>query len=170
MKFYAGIGSRETPALALEGMTLLAADLEQRGYVLRSGGADGADTAFEFGVVDKANKRIYLPWAGFNGCKDGIVCGHSPALRELAARYHPTYNLLNPGVKSLHARNVAQVLGYAPEQFRSEFVVCWTKDGLGKGGTGQAIRVAKAFGVPVFDLAIPGAVLQLQAHLEKEQE
>ena len=36
----------------------------------------------------------------------------------------------------------------------SKFVICWTKNGKGTGGTGQAIRIAKGFGIPVFDLAI----------------
>ncbi|HRY03076.1 MAG TPA: hypothetical protein P5256_08115, partial [Beijerinckiaceae bacterium] len=35
------------------------------------------------------------------------------------------------------------------------FVICWTKDARGGGGTGQAIRLARAHGVPVFDLADP---------------
>jgi predicted Rossmann fold nucleotide-binding protein DprA/Smf involved in DNA uptake len=43
MKFYAGIGSRETPPDILEWMTSLAANLETMNYVLRSGGAQGAD-------------------------------------------------------------------------------------------------------------------------------
>lgn len=161
MKFYAGIGSRETPDAILEDMTSLAMFLESRQYVLRSGGADGADSAFEKGVHVSINARVYLPWAKFNG-KNGIVCGYVPSLREIAAKHHPTYALLTPGAKSLHARNVAQVLGYAPEEQRSEFVICWTKGGKGGGGTGQALRIAKAHGVPVYDIAIPAARADLQ--------
>ena len=51
----------------------------------------------------------------------------------------------------MHIRNVAQVLGNDLKD-HSRFVVCWTKGGLGQGGTGQAIRIARKFCVPVFDL------------------
>jgi predicted Rossmann fold nucleotide-binding protein DprA/Smf involved in DNA uptake len=43
---YAGIGSRETPKEVLKSMTNYAKELSATGWVLRSGGADGADTAF----------------------------------------------------------------------------------------------------------------------------
>ena len=46
---YAGIGSRETPPQVLEQMRKIGTFLAERHYVLRSGGAKGADTAFELG-------------------------------------------------------------------------------------------------------------------------
>lgn len=54
---YAGIGSRETPRSILDLMTAIARKLEALGYTLRSGGATGADTAFEEGV--ERLKEIY---------------------------------------------------------------------------------------------------------------
>jgi len=69
---------------------------------------------------------------------------------NIAAIYHPYWNNLSYGAKKLLARNVYQVLGY-DLQTPSSFIVCWTKDGKGSGGTGQAIRIAKAYGIPVFD-------------------
>lgn len=150
MKFYAGIGSQETPLVTLRFMRGLAHDLEDLGYTLRSGGAEGADSAFESGTT-RANRRIYLPWQGFNG-KTGIVIGHVPTYTEIARQHHPAWNKLSPGGKALHTRNVAQVLGFWPESQKSEFVVCWTPGGLGGGGTGQAIRIANAYSVPVYDI------------------
>ena len=44
---YAGVGSRETPLLVQQRMTKIAAQLSKLGYVLYSGGAEGADSAFE---------------------------------------------------------------------------------------------------------------------------
>ena len=44
---YAGVGSRETPPAILKKMTAVAAMLSGRGYKLQSGGAIGADMAFE---------------------------------------------------------------------------------------------------------------------------
>lgn len=86
MKYYAGIGSRNTPADILDLMTHLARRLDSRGYTLRSGGADGADAAFERGAM-----------------------------------------LDTP----------------------SEFILCWTEHGSGKGGTGQALRIAATYNIPV---------------------
>lgn len=148
-KYYAGIGSRETPSEVLAEMTSIAKRLEAKGYVLRSGGADGADTAFEAGST---NKRIYLPWSGFNGRK-GIVCGNVPTHALIARKFHPKWSALTRGAQLLHTRNVSQVLGFYPETTHSEFIVCWTPGGKGSGGTGQAIRIARAYSIPVYDLA-----------------
>ena len=49
-KIYAGIGSRTTPKVILDLMTSFAKIYAGKGYTLYSGGADGADTAFEYGV------------------------------------------------------------------------------------------------------------------------
>ena len=51
---YSGIGSRETPDNVLVVMEKLGAAFAKKGFVLRSGGADGADSAFERGC-DSAN-------------------------------------------------------------------------------------------------------------------
>ncbi len=58
-KYYAGIGSRKTPPEMMSLMTDLAARLEEQGWILRSGGAIGADSAFQLGVKDPDNQRIY---------------------------------------------------------------------------------------------------------------
>jgi predicted Rossmann fold nucleotide-binding protein DprA/Smf involved in DNA uptake len=44
---YAGIGSRQTPPDVLRRMTRYAQRLQELGWVLRSGGAAGADTTFQ---------------------------------------------------------------------------------------------------------------------------
>jgi hypothetical protein len=103
--------------------------LAKKGLILRSGGADGADSAFEEGADSvfserfPTNKRIYLPWEGFNG-KRGIVVGDDPDLQEAAATWHPAWPRLSNGAKKLHTRNVAQIFGYGNEQQKSEFVLC----------------------------------------------
>ncbi|NYZ25158.1 hypothetical protein HND93_36125, partial [Azospirillum sp. ROY-1-1-2] len=68
MMHYAGIGSRETPPAVLEVMAAVGERLAQLGWVLRSGGAVGADQAFERGC-DRVGgrKEIFLPWPGFDG-------------------------------------------------------------------------------------------------------
>lgn len=158
MKYYAGIGSRKTPPEILTVMREYAAILAKRGYTLRSGGASGADTAFELGA---GPKDIYLPWRGFNGHRHGIVVGDDERLRGISARYHPAWAKLSDplsetfsdAVCRLHTRNAAQILGHTEPVVLSDFVLCWTPRARAGGGTGQAIRIAKAYGVPVYDLA-----------------
>ena len=67
MGYYAGIGSRSTPPEVQLMMTQLAKALSYEGWVLRSGGACGADTAFEIGVPSPCNRQIFLPSRSFNG-------------------------------------------------------------------------------------------------------
>jgi len=59
MKYYAGIGARDTPQEVLNRMTKLAGVLQRKGLCLRSGGAKGADTAFEAGVTN-GNLEVFL--------------------------------------------------------------------------------------------------------------
>jgi hypothetical protein len=56
--YYAGIGSRTTPPEFQEYFSVLGQVLQNLGWTLRSGGADGADSAFEKYVT---RKEIYLP-------------------------------------------------------------------------------------------------------------
>ena len=58
--FYSGVGSEQTPQEVLDNMTELAAELEKEGYVLRSGGAEGADKAFYKGVTNPKNAKVYF--------------------------------------------------------------------------------------------------------------
>lgn len=161
-EFYAGIGSRETPPDVLKKMTSWAYYLDGCGFILRTGGARGADQAFEAGAGPET--RMYLPWRGFEG-KEGIVCGASERLAAVAEKFHPAWGRLSQGAKRLMTRNVAQVLGDDNETVPSKFVLCWTPGGKAGGGTGQAIRIAKHYGIPVFDLAVPGTAMALSDFL-----
>jgi hypothetical protein len=162
MKAYAGIGSRETPPAIRVAMTDIARELAEGGWTLRSGGADGADTAFAHGSrlvgpTELPQPEIYLPWRGFNDVIEIYNGLHVPQPEsfEIARRFHPAWDRCSFAAQKLHARNVHQILGpdvTAP--LLSRFVICWTKDGAGGGGTGQALRIAKHYEVPCFDLAI----------------
>ena len=148
--FYAGIGSRETPEDILKLMTKIAQKQAYYGHILRSGAADGADAAFEAGAGNL--KEIWVPWIGFNDHPSTNI--PKPAAFEIAAKYHPAWNKCRIGARKLHARNVHQVLGRdlaTPVQS----VICWTKDAAGGGGTGQAIRIARAHDILIHDLADP---------------
>lgn len=147
--FYAGIGSRKTPNDILLKMTELARMLELCGFTLRSGGARGADTAFEDGVIT-GRKEIYLPWKDFNNnpSKRYLI---GPDAFKLAKKYHPGWQYCSDAARKFHARNCYQVFGLHLNQ-PAEFVLCWTPKGDVVGGTGQAIRMARACDIPVFNM------------------
>ncbi|QYW02205.1 DprA-like DNA processing chain A [Stenotrophomonas phage Philippe] len=154
---YAGIGSRETPQSVMEEMRHLAHHLALKGYTLRSGGADGADTAFEAGCDwGNGKKEIFIPWNGFSGRRlneHGVIVYQDPTAEKIASQFHPNWRACKQGARVLHARNVAQILGAdIGKDPQTDFVVCWTKNASGAGGTGQAIRIAQHYNIPVFDL------------------
>ena len=151
---YTGVGSRSTPDDVLELMTALAVDLRAIGYTLRSGGAEGADTAFGAGAKHQAH--IFLPWANFGTVEPGALAitfaqAIDPDVTAIARGVHPAWNNLTDGPRKLHARNVRQVLGVSLKE-PSDFLLCWTPEGRDLGGTATAIRLAHQRAVPVYNL------------------
>ena len=175
-KLYAGIGSRSTPETVLKLMMLISAKLETLGYVLRSGGAPGADTAFELGVRDPKNKEIYLPTKNWRGNPSPYYDVSDSAI-ALAARYHPNFKALTPFTILLMGRTVYQVLGRDLKTPVS-FVVCYTPDGCDMvtvhrspktGGTGQALSIAHDHHIPIFNLYHKDTVKLLEDFVTKQQ-
>lgn len=153
MDSYAGIGSRKAPNWALQYMQTVARWLGLKGYNLRSGHAPGSDFSFELGCDEvEGLKEIFLPWLGFNGSKSTLTVNKEIAF-VLAKKYHKYWSSLRQPAKLLISRNGHQVLGETLTD-PVKFVVCWTKDGKGEGGTGQAIRIALDYGIPIFDMGI----------------
>ena len=151
---YTGVGSRECPADVGKLMTKIATFLYEEGYVLRSGGAPGADTFFERGVPSDDGKEIYLARKGDFGNKSSLhgVCDDALAM---AKSIHPNWNA--PGMvrnnnhgRQLHARNCYQVLGPNLDN-PARFLLCWTERGEAAGGTRTAIKLAERNDVPVFN-------------------
>lgn len=154
-KFYAGIGSRETPQDVCETMTKIAKSLSLRDYTLRSGGAKGADRAFQHGAKDYEifYAKDHIPmWCNI------FVENFHPNPMALAKKGDYAWNLM--------ARNSMQVLGKDGDT-PVDFVVCWTKGGTGAGGTGQAIRIANYFGIPVYDLGKDGCEDELREFIKE---
>lgn len=160
---YAGIGSRKTPQDILVLMYKAASALTHQGYILRSGGASGADSAFERGawLANPRSFEIFVPWRNFNGRDswnrgDIVYKCNVPqciAAMELAEKYHPNWAACSSAARRFHARNMFQILGRSLND-PVKFVICWTPDGKRSGGTGQALRVAEDKGIPIYDLAI----------------
>ena len=155
MKYYAGIGGRDTPRNICQDMTNIAIILDNMGFILRSGGAVGADSAFECGTK---RKEIYLPFDGFNGrWADGedYLLINDVRAKNIAKTFHPFWNTMGAKSRQFHTRNVHQIFGKDLDQGReyySKFVICWTKDGKASGGTGQAMRIADHYDIPIYNL------------------
>jgi hypothetical protein len=159
---YAGIGSRDTPEEVLELMRLLGAHLAKKRVILRSGGAKGADQAFEEGCdIHSGPKEIYLPWKGFEGSTSPLFNIPSEAF-TIAEKFHPYWGNLSQGAQKLQARNSLQVLG---ENLSSpvDFLLCYTKGGKGGGGTGQALRIAKSYNIPIFDFGKYSSIEEMKS-------
>lgn len=154
---YAGIGARD----AQKNQTLMFAMIEigrqlaKEGWLLRSGGSPGCDTAFETGC-DKVNgkKEIFLPWKHFNNNPSQMYVPSSAAYK-VAARIVPWWSELSDGDKKMHARNVHQVLGYTLED-PVDVVICWTPKAKKVGGSRTALMLADQHGIPIINLADVG--------------
>ena len=150
MKYFTGVGSRETPKEILEVITKIAVRLEELGYTLRSGGAKGADMYFAEKVK---SKEIFIPWKSFG---EGIVPKETEFAHNLLKEVHPAYEKLSQGALKLHLRNVNQVLG-EDLNTPSDFLICWAKtdkQGNPTGGTRTAWMIAKKYNIPCFNLFI----------------
>jgi hypothetical protein len=158
MKYYTGIGSRETPIDIQKLMTHIAIALSNDNWILRSGGAEGADTAFELGAK---YKRIYLPWNGFNNRSvDTYSYVVPPYNDEMVYDYHPSPERLSAAAMKFMSRNSYQVLGDSLDS-PSQFVACWTVNGKESGGTAQAMRIAKDYHIPIYNLFHESEVTRL---------
>ena len=143
---YAGIGSRETPKDVLELMTKAATWLEGKGYKLQTGTTfkgkeEGADKAFSDGTK---NKQLFAPEMATEQTK------------AIAKEVHPAPQYLKGGGLQLMARNTFQVFGAKLDE-PVDFVLFYaeeTKDPMRpKGGTGQAVEMARRKGIPTINMA-----------------
>ena len=147
---YTGIGSRDTPLEVLNAMVSIGGFMAKAQWVLRSGGAKGADSAFETGC-DKfsGTKKIYLPYNNFNKNHSDLF-GSTIEARQISKLFHPAWGILGSTARDFMGRNVYQILDQSLKA-PTEFVVCWTPNGRITGGTGQALRMADHYKIPVYN-------------------
>lgn len=177
--YYAGIGAhKDTPDNILEIMKDIASHLATEGWTLRSGAADQSDSAFERGA-DRVNgtKEIWLPWSGYNHSRSELNPDKYPFTAEeidFTAMFHPAWDKCTPSIQKLHQRNTRIIIGN--QELHGEyvqfckFVVCWTKNGIVTGGTGQGLRIATALHIPIFNLGKPKSYEELASMINSLNE
>lgn len=149
--YYAGIGARDTPPLICSYMEQIGSWLAEEGWILRSGGADGADRAFEKGCdLAGGRKEIFLPEKGYNGNSSELFTPPETAFQLIDEIWEDLKNR-TPLVRALFARNCLQILGSDLDS-ASRVVICWTRNGTAVGGTGKAIQIAELYKIPVINL------------------
>lgn len=149
---YAGIGARKTPPDVLDTMRAMGARLATMGFHLRSGGADGADTAFERGASSAGgDAEIFLVRP--DARKPHGIVTISDCFARVTRTAHPRPSALSGHAHRLMDRNGSQIFGRSFNR-PCDLVICWTPGGRGEGGTGQSIRLARHVGIPVLDLGL----------------
>lgn len=153
-KYFAGIGTRAIPTEICTLMSQVAKKLSEDGWTLRSGGAAGADSAFEAGATiwTKGQAEIFRPE---HATVEAI---------ELASQFHPAWEKCNEWTRYLHGRNVMIALGENLD-VPVKFVICWTSNGKDKGGTGLAMRIASHYDIPIFNLYSPSVCIRLRKYV-----
>ena len=156
---------------------LLVASIANLGMEISTGAAPGCDqVSAEIALGYGTKVRLVLPWPGYeSGWSDPLYERYPDLLSEeifnksnpehkewvqSVHKYHPAVNRLSPGAFSLHARNFGILVGCSA-------VVALPSHGLGGGGTGQGIRIAKSPGISVYDLQDPECQKTLLAKIEK---
>lgn len=160
-----GIGSRKCPNEVLQFIRTLPLS----GSIVRSGGAQGCDNAFEYTTE---NLEIFVPWNGFNenimyATRESTISlsdlpkNKIETARDIIRDVHPFFNTLSRGAQLLHTRNVFQVLGSnLQEDEKSDMLICWTPDGANSlercsrktGGTATAIKLASILGISIYNI------------------
>ena len=166
---YAGIGSRKTPRSILDVMHRTAYYLASKNWSLRSGGAHGADRAFEDAVryhvdlpiidgrVSHINEYLTIYKSEMGGIPENEKISD---LTKIARLYNKGFDSKPPYVQGLLIRNVQILLGYYANN-PVRFVVCWTPNAQAIGGTGMGIRIAKAYNIQVHNLADPDTLAKI---------
>lgn len=179
MSFYTGVGSRKTPRAVQLVMQDIAIGMANDGYILRSGGAVGADTAFANGAGLFCEIYRTIGDTKFQHPRSisAYPIDNWDKAMDMAGSLHPAWHICSPFVKALHARNCFQILGYDLKT-PSRIIICWTPDGAetiqectrNTGGTGTAIKVADLHGIEVMNLQRPSQQARITEWLGIEWE
>ncbi len=171
-RYYTGIGSRSTPVSVKPLFIKIAMAMADKGFILRSGRAEGADTYFELGAGKHA--ELYRPtksWVSHTPQGAPIYVPTGELFEKallLASTVHPAWGACNEYTRLLHARNTFQIYGQ-DLNIPSDLVIAYAeelKPDVLKGGTGVAWAMAKASNIPRFNLYMPGELARLREHFK----
>lgn len=153
---YAGIGSRSITKVEDNIIRRVANKLSEK-FVLYSGNAEGSDNSFQKG--SNGNCVLMLPWKKFNFKQysgpylDALTLGDTFDGIESVYNFHPAPERLGNAAMSLMSRNYHQIHGFRNYPKVSFVMCCADEDAFGvKGGTGQAVRIAKSDNIPVINI------------------
>ena len=155
-----GIGTRYPSEQAFNMMFKIARRMALIGWELRSGGAIGSDTAWENGFSVSKKKEIYLSRGTFDDSAKNAACGRVCyygdiwfEAEDIASKLHPRWENLSETAQALHTRNVFQVLGLDLKSYTDVVAAYAQPNGFSvKGGTATAFNLARAKGIPTFNL------------------
>lgn len=181
------IGSRKTPQDSLDWLMYAANYCTTHGHTVRSGKADGADTAAILGCIEAYDlagvpynlhqeglgvPEMFVPWNGF-GNKNlssawDSVQGDNPDAHDIAGSIHPAWHNCKESVRKLHTRNVCQILGedlHTP----SDIILYWCEEKKGKptGGTATAVNLALSRGIQCINMLHSNWMNEFSNALEK---
>lgn len=149
-KIYSGVGSREISDEAKKICFEVGKQMAIAGWTLRSGAAEGADTAFEQGALSVGGKvEIYLPWKGYNNHPYG-TCNIPQEAYKISKGHHNYWDRISGGAKKLFARNSQILLGQDLDK-PSAFVIAWWNQE--SRGTRHTLSMATTYDIKSYNLA-----------------
>jgi len=177
------VGSRTLDPSALALLTAIGASLVTAGWIVHSGGAQGADQAFARGAAHALGTTvhpagglvIHLPWASYERAAADAAVRQSggralidtqpftPDEWRTAARAPRRPDRFNPYDVPLLA-DTLRIL--CPQDLADpvHLVIAYPSNGRDPGGdTDQAFRLAESFGIPLHDLRDPALRAQYTA-------
>lgn len=159
MKYYTGIGSRNISGEERELIFNIAVKMSEEGYTLRSGGAEGSDTAFEEGCLSVSGElEVYRPtrspnMKGYHLVPNDLQFNY--AKTRLSIDIIPWFSYMKPYSQRIHSRNFYQVVGF--DNVCSHVTIYASdedEEGV-KGGTRTAVMVSRSLKIPTYNLRIP---------------
>lgn len=161
---YAATGNKEMPESFKPQIQRIGRNLEKAGFILRTGGMEGLED-----VIEKSTTKleVHLPFKDFDG-KQSKFTFTSDFVKGIAKMFHTSFDTLKPVVQTFLAKNVRLVLGKDGKS-PALFLIVWTEDGaettaektFKTGNSGNAIAIANAIKIPVFNLVRPDAERRL---------
>lgn len=181
-KYYTGVGSRNLTPSQLSLLEEIGKVMASKGFTLRSGGADGADIAFQKGAcsVNPTKTEIWIPWKTFNNLplsQESLSQANyvtiSQEQTEKAGQWlcdtgiMPWWSNCKQSVQKLHSRNVHQVVGRGKDEETSSgncssatlskvciYAAEEDEKGNVKGGTRTAVMASRFLNIPTYNILI----------------